>query len=263
MTGLTNSPATKVVRKFEDLVGSREDLAEKLGASGKAKADELKLMELLETAPKNKSLASLMAEANVRPSRVLQLYAEGAISLGKIEAAIEVSREQPQVIKDLLRHALDKQVYCQTCVGTGTVKKRSNSTEETLACPSCDGSGVRLRSSKHKQFAMEKVLKIGKVIEEPKRGTEVNVSQQVGVGVSVGQGGGFMERVLKTQDEVLYGRRTEIVDAEPASGAPSEGNGDPEAEVQGAGDDGPVVDDSGASLSGAEEGEEGVEVVSP
>ena len=243
MTGLVNSPATKVVRRFEEMVGSREELITKLTASEKAGADELRLIELLEKAPKTRSLASLMAEAEVKPSRVLRLFAEGAIQLGKVEAAIEVSRDQPKVIKDLLRHALDKEVYCQTCVGTGTVKARANSKEESQKCPSCQGEGIRFRSSKHKQFAVEKVLKIGKVIDEPKKGTEVNVSQQVGVGVSVGQGGGFMERVLKTQDEVLYGRRTEIVDAEPTGRAPDEGDGDPETPVRGAGDDGRVVGD--------------------
>lgn len=257
MTGLTNSPAVKVVRKFEEMISNREELAQGMLASGRNLTEEEKtLIELLAKAPKNKSLATLLAEAGVRPSRVLQLFAEGAIALGKVEAAIEVSRNQPFVIKDLLRHALDKEVYCQTCVGTGTVKERANSKEEHQKCPSCEGSGIKLRSSKHKQFAMDKVLKIGKVIEEPKKGGDVNVSTQVGVGVQVGQTGGFMERILKTSDEVLYGRRTEIVDAEPASGALAEGVGDPEAEVRSAGDDGAVVGDNGGDSSGSEAGVE-------
>jgi hypothetical protein len=256
MTGLTTSPATKIVRKFEEMVGSREELAEKMAHSGrKLTPDETKLIDLLETAPGNKSLATLMAEAGVKPSRVLKLYAEGAIALGKVEAAIAVSRNQPQVIKDLLRNALDKEVYCQTCVGTGLVKKAVNSKEETRKCPSCSGSGTRYRSSKHKQFAMEKVLRIGKVIDEPKKGGDVNVSTQVGVGVKVGEGGGFMEKILHTSDKVLYGRSTEIVDAEPTGGAAGEGDGDPEAEVQGSGDDGDVVGSTGEDLGGGEEGE--------
>lgn len=255
MTGLTNGPATQVVRKFEQLVGSRANLVEKLEASGKLRADEAVLIELLEKAPGNKSLATLMAEAQVKPSRVLQLFAEGAISLGKVEAAIEVSRNQPGVIKDLLRHALDKEIYCQTCAGTGTVKARANGKEESQKCPSCE-NGIRLRSSKHKQFAMEKVLKISKVIEEPRKGTEVNVNQQVGVGVTVGQQGGFMERIMKTSDKVLYERRTEIVDAEPTGGASTEGDGDPEAEVQGPGPDPVVVGGNGADSSGSAEGDQ-------
>ena len=255
MTGLVPSPAVKIVRKFEEMVGSREELAEKLTASGKTDSSEEKLLELLEKAPRNRSLASLMAEAGVKPSRVLRLFAEGAIALGKVEAAIEVSRNQPMVVKDLIRNALDREVYCQTCVGTGMVKKGVNSKEETVKCPSCQGSGVRYRSSKHKQFAMEKVLKIGKVIEEPKKGGDVNVSTQVGVGVQVGKEGGFMERILHTSDKVLYGRRTEIVDAEPASGTTGEGDGDPEAKVQGAGSDGDVVGSDREGLGPSEEGE--------
>jgi len=256
MTGLVPSPATKIVRKFEEMVGSREDLAEKLTSTGKRLThDEEKLLALLSSAPRNKSLATLMAEAGVKPSRVLRLYAEGAIALGKIEAAIEVSRNQPMVIKDLVRNAIDREVYCQTCVGTGLVKKAVNSKEETSKCPSCQGSGTRFRSSKHKQFAMEKVLKIGKVIDEPKKGGDVNVSTQVGVGVQVGQGGGFMERILHTSDKVLYGRRTDVVDAEPAGGTVGEGDGDPETEIQDPGADGDLVGSDRESLGESEDGE--------
>lgn len=216
MTGLTGGPATAIVRKFEEILDGRGDLEEKLHAvEDKLSADELKLLELLK-GKKNKSLATVFAEASVKPSRVLKLYAEGALALGKIQSAIQVSHEQPQVVKDLMRHALDQEKVCKTCVGTGLVKEKVNSQKETSQCPSCRGSGFRLASSKHKQFAMEKVLQIGKLVDTPTKGPQVNVSQQVGVALRVG-GGGFMEKILKTSDEVLYGRReipAQVVEAE-------------------------------------------------
>lgn len=217
MTGTTNGPATQIVRKFEEMLSegnlsARENLEEKLLAiEEKLGDDERRLLELLRSGKKTKSLATIFAEAAVKPSRILKLFAEGALALGKVHAAIEVSRNQPMVVKDLMRHALDQEKVCQTCVGTGTVKKNVNSKEESIQCPACSGRGFRLASSKHKPYAMDKVLQIGKLVDPPPKGAQVNVSQQVGVKVGVATGnGGFMERILKTSDEVLYGRRPSV-----------------------------------------------------
>lgn len=220
MTGVVPSPANTIVRKFEEVAGGREEILEKLHQmEDKLSPEEKHFVHLLETSGKQKGLARLMAEAGVKPSRILRLFADGAIALGKIQTAIEVSKNQPLVVKDLMRHALDQQGVCQTCVGTGMVKHKKNSTEETMKCPSCTGSGFRLRSSKHKEYAMEKVLQIGKLVEKPSSGRQVSVEVQQNVGVAVGRGGGFVERVLKTSDEVLYGRKRlaepEVIDVSP------------------------------------------------
>lgn len=226
MTGLVPSPATSVVRKFEEMLSQggdpRAEVVEKLLAVADRLSEEERLfVELCERAGKQKGLARLMAEAQVRPSRVLKLFADGAIALGKIHSAIEVSHNQPQIVKDLMRHALDQEGVCLTCVGTGQVKKQRNSKEENEKCPSCAGSGHRLRSSKHKEYAMDKVLEIGKLVEKPSSGKGVNVAVQQNVGVNVARGGGFVERMLKTSDEVLYGRKSlpaEVIDVPPTGG---------------------------------------------
>jgi hypothetical protein len=227
MTGTVGGPATQIVRKFEDMLSdhtgentrARENLEEKLLAvEDKLGEDEHRLIDLLRGGRKNKSLSTVFAEAGVRPSRILKLYAEGAIALGKVHSAIEVSRNQPMVVKDLLRHALDQERVCNTCLGTKLVKRNVNSKEENETCPACRGSGTRLVSSKHKPYAMEKVLQIGKLVDAPKKGTEVNVNQQVGIAVNT-RGGGFMERILKTSDEVLYGRRTALPALEVRNGS--------------------------------------------
>ncbi len=227
MTGLVPSPATSIVRKFEEMLSQggdpRAEVVEKLRAvEDRLSVEEKAFVELCESAGKQKGLARLMAEAEVRPSRVLKLFADGAIALGKIHSAIEVSRNQPQIVKDLMRNALDQEGVCQTCVGTGVVKQTKKSAEETMKCPSCEGSGHRLRSSKHKEWAMDKVLEIGKLVEKPSSGKGVNVAVQQNVGVSVDKGGGFVERMLKTSDEVLYGRKAipaEVVDVPPSGGS--------------------------------------------
>jgi Zn finger protein HypA/HybF involved in hydrogenase expression len=216
MTGLNTSPAAAIVKRFESLLGdgNREELAEKLEAlpAEKLTKEELVFVELVKTGSRRKSLARLMAEAGVKPSNVLKHYAEGALALGKIEAAIEVSRNQPKLVKDLLRNALDKELVCQVCVGTGTVKQKTTSKEESVECPGCKGDGFRIRSSKHKTYAMDRVLELGKLKEKGAPG--VQVSQTTQVGVNVGRTDGFMERMLKTSDEVLYGRKNDVIEAE-------------------------------------------------
>lgn len=233
-TGVTASPAVEILRRFKETAGSFADIVEKLEASEKLGEAERKLIELLENAPK-KALPRMVAQAGVRPSRLLKLYAEGAIALGKVSAAIEVAHNQPMIVKDLLRNALDQEGVCRICVGTGKVKKQRNSRYEDAVCPGCDGSGKRLIASKNKKFSMQRILEIAQLTPEKKGGggAIVNVSQQVAV---VPQQGLF-SRVLKSTDEILYNQRfrtlapvsegavaEEVVDAVPTepSGAVDE-----------------------------------------
>lgn len=131
------------------------------------------------------------------------------MALGKVEAAIAISREQPSLVKDLVRNALDSTKICKVCVGTGKVKRQSNDKKEEMECPNCEGAGTKIFSSKHKAYAMDKVLEIGGLVSPPQKGG-VNVEVSQNVAVSAGRGG-FMERILKTSDEILYGR---VVEAE-------------------------------------------------
>jgi hypothetical protein len=226
MSGLVKNPAVNIVRKFEEMAGSKADILEKLQAvpEGKLNVEDKLLIDLLEKGGQ-KSLSRLVAEAKASPARLLRLYADGATALGKIQAAVEVSRNQPQIVKDLMRHALDQEGICKTCVGTGTVKARADSKSEGAQCPSCEGSGRSLRPSKIKPWAMDKVLEIGKIVDKKGPGrpsAEVHVTQQVGVRVA--NEGSFLENQLKTSDEILYGRRRpqKVIEAEVVS---SEGSG--------------------------------------
>lgn len=213
--------ALPVVRKFEQTIGSREELIEKLSLlEEKLSEKEKAFLTSLREDTRGKTLARLMAEANVSPTKILKHYAEGAVALGKVEAAIAISREQPLLVKDLVRNALDSTKICKVCVGTGKVKRQSNDKKEETECPSCEGSGQRIISSKHKEYAMDKVLEIGGLVETPKKGG-VNVEVQQNVGVQVGKGG-FMERVLRTSDEILYGRKVIDVLPENSSSEPGE-----------------------------------------
>jgi hypothetical protein len=212
MSGLEPNAALAVVKRFEKASGGRDDIAEKLSAVEESlSAEERHFLQLIQSDRSRKGVARLMAEANVRPTKVIERYAAGALALGKMEAAIEVAREQPNIIKDLLRHALDQTEVCQTCVGTGVVKDRAGSSKESTPCPMCEGRRTKLSVSKHKEFAVEKVMEFSGMVQKEK-GTTVNVQQNVGI--KVNGGGTFMDKVLRTSDEVLYGKHAPAVEAE-------------------------------------------------
>lgn len=220
MSGL-EGPALPIVRKFEETIGGRPELIEKLSLiEDKLSEKEAVFLTSLREDTTKKSLARLMAESGVSPTRILKYYAEGAMALGKVEAAIAISREQPSIVKDLVRNALDSTKICKVCVGTGKVKRQSNDKKEDTECPSCEGSGSRIISSKHKEYAMDKVLELGGLVTPPQKGG-VNVAVNQNVAVSAGRGG-FMERVLKTSDEILYGRKVIDVLPENSSAEPGE-----------------------------------------
>ena len=209
MTGLVSNDALHIVRRFERVAGGKPDIAEKLGAVAETlRPEEKHFLELVSNPKLKKGVAHLIAEAGARPTAVMEAYARGAVLLGKVEAAILAAHEQPTIVKDLVRHAIDQQGLCDVCVGSGMVKGRPNSKKEDHPCPSCQGNGATLVSSKHKEFSMEKLLQINKMI--PKEGSTINV--QTNVGIKVG-GGNFAERMLKASDEVLYGRK-DVIEAE-------------------------------------------------
>jgi len=205
MTGMEQNPALAVVKRFAEAAGGKLDVAEKLEAVEETLSKEERYFLQLLKSDKRKSIAHLMAEAMVRPTKGIEKYATGALALGKMEAVIEVAREQPNIVKDLLRHALDQTDICQTCVGQGMVPGRKGSLKENVPCPMCGGRKTKLSVSDHKEFATKQLMTFTKMIE-PEKGNTINVQQNVGLKIGSGS---FMEKVLRTSDEVLYGKKGE------------------------------------------------------
>lgn len=215
ITGVENNKAAQIVRQFEENTGGKEDIVEKLEAiRDTLPRGQLVLLELLKSNSKKK-LPRLLAETNVELGSLMKSYSNGALMLGQTAAIIEAARNLPRVMKDLASHALDGTQVCSVCVGSGKVTARKGESEETKGCPMCRGTGETLISSKHKKFAVQKILEVGKMVE--KHGPTVNVNQQVGVKVS--GGGAVMEKIALMADEILHGRPVhaspeEIVEAE-------------------------------------------------
>lgn len=209
LTGVVPNSAAKLVKQFEENTGGREDIIEKLEAvQDQLPKDQLALLELLKTANPTKSLARLMAEIKVEPTKTMDFYARGAVHLGKVQAAIIAHRNLPGIVKDLVRHAIDEEEVCQVCVGSGLVKKGSGKLKDDEKCPQCRGKGRKWTSSDYKEFATTKLLEATKVIASKGEGVTVNVQTNV----KVAGGGSFMEKVVEASDKVLYGQ--DVIEAE-------------------------------------------------
>lgn len=226
-TGLENNTALKIVKKFEENIGGDEELIEKLEAvRDELPANQVLLLDALKEPSNRKSLARLMVDYKVEPTAVMNQFAKGCVALGRVGAAIEAHRNLPAVVKALVRDALeDVQEVCSICVGTGSTSPRKGTVKETKPCPGCKGSGTSARASELKQFAIGKLLEVTELVK--KGGQTINVGQSVTVKTS-GGGGGFMERMMQTSDQILYGRKKDEVDAELVSVLPEHSSVEPQ-----------------------------------
>ncbi len=213
LSGVQKSPAAQLARKLEhDLSEGREDIIEKLQASGGSNQAVLQVAEILQANPQF-SLARAIVEAGADVAHVMDHYARGALALKKLETVLGLYRAMPDLMRDLVRHAVDQEGTCQTCFGEGLVTPRANGKTLSKTCPSCKGTGKTFSSSDHKAMAVQKVLEMSEML--PKKTPLVNVNQAVQVN---NQGGGseILARLSKAADEILYGRSPAgaVVDAE-------------------------------------------------
>jgi len=216
LSGIQKSPATQLARKLEhELSEGREDIIEKLQASGGSNQAVLAVAQLLEENPQF-SLARAIVEAGADVAHVLDHYARGALALKKMETVLGLYREMPRLMRDIVRHAVDQETTCEICFGEGKVPGRANGKTLSSPCPRCKGSGKTVTSSEHKEFAVQKVLEMSEML--PKKGPMVNVNQAVQV--NAGGGSDVLARLSKAADEIIYGRRDgavvegEVVDVE-------------------------------------------------
>jgi len=154
----------------------------------------------LRGAPKT-GLAKILANEQASLIQAMKWYAKGAVELAQIDAAIEMHRNLPPVVKDIARHALDQEGVCQQCLGTGTQRAKSTDSKETLECRLCRGSGTMRVSSPHKEWAAKAILNATGV-EKQRAGSEVNVA----VGINVAGGKSYSERVIDMADRLLHGQ---------------------------------------------------------
>lgn len=206
VTGTPNNGyATHAIRRLErNVEGGKFDVAEKLQAAGNLSDSEKLLVELiLKKSRRRSKLVSLVAESGVDPARVIKLYAEGAIALGKAEALAVAAEGLGAIARQLVKQAAIHHVNCLTCLGLGTVPRNQagstykNTTDKRppLVCPTCRGQKLVDHTDKHYKFAVTKLLDMAAL---GKAGSDINV--QTNVAVQQLDSTGFMERLTKLTD---------------------------------------------------------------
>ena len=208
--GIHKNAAARTAQKFEhELTEGRDDIIEKIEASGTANQAVQQCKDLLVANPRW-SFARAVAESKSDLAGTIDAYAKGALALNKLAAVKTMYEHLPTLLRDIMRHAIDQKEDCATCFGFGMVKSRPNSKKLNLKCPSCKGSGDTLVSSEHKKWAATKALEMSQVLPEKGPLVQVQQNQQT---VNVGGGGGILEKMSQTADKILYDR-PDIVDAE-------------------------------------------------
>lgn len=177
------------LQRFEEsLPSGRQDILEKLEAAGAGKD----LMEVLQTAPADLPLSSLARQAKISPADLMSLYVKGLTAIQQNHALIVAQGALPATVETLVQHAIDTVGKCENCLGAKVANQRRIGGEDKLIpCWVCDGKGTAVRSSKHKEWAADNLLKIGGLIKEGPA-TQVNVTQQTAV-----VNGSVMERLSK------------------------------------------------------------------
>jgi hypothetical protein len=213
MTGVQTGPALKIVQRFEENVGGKDDVIEKLQALDTLSKEQSRFLQALINSG-TKSLARVLAEEGVEPVAIMKSYAKGCIELGKYEAAIVAHKNLPALVKEYYKHALSEKGYCGACGGSGKVHKRAGDHKDLEGCLFCEGSGITLESGM-KESAMAKMLEVTKMVgKDP----AISVTTNVGVKVGAGEGYSVFEKIMGAGDEVLYrkdrGREGEIIEAE-------------------------------------------------
>ena len=233
LSGVQKTGGANLARRLEnDISPSREDLIEKLEASGNKTQSLSRVISILSNQPQY-SLARSIAEAGADVAQVLDNYAKGALALKKMETVLEIYKQMPHLMRDLARHAIDKEADCEICLGMGQVTAKANGTTLSRMCPRCGGSGRGFTSSEHKAFAVQKVLEMSEMLPK-KAGIQVNQAVQVNQGGS--PGGDLLSRLSKAADDILYGQASpstrssfgDVIDIAPApGGGEGEEDGEP------------------------------------
>lgn len=211
-SGVVENGASKTLKKFEkEKTQGRGDIIEKFQAAhsqGLLTKDQERLLDLLVKKP-NVGLPSLVAAAKVDPVAVLDGFVKGCALLGKMETLIELHQGLPAIARKLVKGVIEGTDICPYCAGAGMLTPiPSRGRTLTEKCFKCEGMGKIVLSEKHKEFSIQKVLEVTKMIEKEPL---VQVTQQ-NLNVS---GGGFMEQMAKMGDHILYDRKpSQVVEAE-------------------------------------------------
>ena len=138
----------------------------------------------------------------------------------KNEALRMAAEGMPQLVKGIMGHAASEVGdVCRLCAGSGSVGRSgttANAPSAQVPCPACDTIGRVKEISKLKQFAIDKLLEMNKLVEKG-NGITVQTVGQVNVQGGGAASGSMLDKVRKAADEVLYRKKEDVVEAEVVS----------------------------------------------
>lgn len=143
-------------------------------------------------------------------------FRTAAESFEREVARVNALQTLPDIVADLRLHAFARMKrcprYCAREPGKGP-KTMVKLGTDVQVCPECEGVGQTLQESGYKEWAQEKLLKIGELPEDRK--APLVAVQNNNTTLSVG--GGFMEKMVALSDEVMRRRlpAAEVVEALP------------------------------------------------
>lgn len=230
---------TTSLAKFEESLGGRVVLLAGLAHAPRTKELDYVVGLLGDPDHARQPLALLCAMGGITAGEILDAYKAGEIARGQAGGARFIGEGLPAVIQDTFKRAAPYTATCYQCQGTGAITpepSQETPNPEPVDCPVCGGGGELTYQGdlEHKKLALE----LGKMLSKG-GGVSVQVSQKVAQ-IGGGSVGGSLEQLQQATDDLLYGGRVEVQEAELLEG---EEAGDAEGEHPGpplASPDGPV-----------------------
>lgn len=203
---------TTSLAKFEESLGGREVLLAGLAHAPRTKDLDYVVGLLGDPDNRRVPLALLLAQGGITAGEVLDAYKAGELNRGQAGAAKFIGEGLPGVVADTFKRAAPYVAVCYQCQGTTQITPEPSEADpnpEPVDCPLCAGKGELLYQGdlEHKKLALE----IGKLLSKG-GGVQVAVNQQVGVGGAAV--GGSLEALQRATDDLLYGGKGEVLDAQ-------------------------------------------------
>lgn len=180
LTPIPPEASISAFRELERQVGGRDQLISDLQHAELTEEEE-RLVNLLaspESDPKN--LAMVAAQCGFSVGKLLKFLSKARGARAHIAALDHVYRAVPTVARDLMEEATTLRSECLKCAGVGKILPEGEEAVP-ITCAACWGKGEIQQHPDPK--IRELALKVAGLIKDDKGGVNVNVSQQVGVGV--------------------------------------------------------------------------------
>jgi hypothetical protein len=182
--------------KMEEMVGGRDSFAAILDLAPESARKEILVRMLQDPLRAKDSLFEICREARIPGKEILQLFREASFQKAYFDAHITFARSLKGVAEDISEKAINHVEDCPCTLG--------GIEPPVPDCSKCGGKGrVYYRSSlDHQQLLLETAG-----VLQRKGGVNVQVQQNVGIGI----GTGLFDKFVKATDQAAYTLDAEVI----------------------------------------------------